>query len=182
MTASAADCCTACTKESGCQRWTYEPASQQCQLKGFYVNAVARAESIAGVYCGANAAPVSTDIPEAVAVAGFPLFVDVSKSFSDPDGDRLSFSVLKGLPLGTGLSLDAATGIINGSPLLADKSAVQPLEIDVIASDTRGLTAVATLYLTVASGLATEGKAVQLNIAASIGPVGTSVSCTHQHK
>lgn len=62
--------------------------------------------------------------------------LDVLGNFSDPDNDPLTFSI-SGLPVGTGLSIKATTGIISGTPTQADADA-SPMNVTVIASDGQG--------------------------------------------
>ena len=97
----------------------------------------------------ANAAPTSTPLATQTASDGQPVSFPVGSSFSDPDGDPLSFSAT-GLP--AGLSIDPATGTISGT---LGRSASQPgggvYDIVVTADDGFGGRASATLRLTVAN-------------------------------
>ncbi|WP_075995484.1 putative Ig domain-containing protein [Salaquimonas pukyongi] len=63
-------------------------------------------------YTISNPPPVSTGLPDQSETAGAPFAMETAGSFSDPDGDTLSFSA-SGLP--TGLSIDPATGKITGT-------------------------------------------------------------------
>jgi hypothetical protein len=65
--------------------------------------------------------------------------VDVFARFTDPDGDPLTFSMTN-LPVGTGISIDPALGIISGTPTNADTLA-SPIRTRVVATDPEGLTA-----------------------------------------
>ena len=58
---------------------------------------------------------------------------NIAASFSDPEGQTLTYS-LTGLPAGTGLAIDGATGIISGTLTAADLAA-SPLTLVVRASD-----------------------------------------------
>jgi VCBS repeat-containing protein len=59
-----------------------------------------------------NAPVVSTPLPTQTATDGGPFNLNVSSSFSDPDGDTLTYSAT-GLP--PGLTLNPATGLISGT-------------------------------------------------------------------
>jgi len=85
------------------------------------------------VFIGPAIAPIS-------ALEGAPITpVDVSATFTDPDGDPLTFSMLN-LPVGTGISIDPGLGIISGTPTNADTLA-SPIRTRVVATDPDGLTA-----------------------------------------
>ena len=60
--------------------------------------------------------------------------LDASTYFSDPEGDKLVFSIISGLPSGTGVEINADTGVISGAPTLFD-AVNQPLNIRVSATD-----------------------------------------------
>jgi hypothetical protein len=60
--------------------------------------------------------------------------LDVSGNFSDADGDTLTFSVT-GLPASGSISIDPATGIISGTPTLADARDDDPYIVTVTATD-----------------------------------------------
>ena len=57
----------------------------------------------------------------------------VQAQFSDPDGDTVWYS-LSGMPPGSGLSIDARTGLISGTPNAADVAA-SPIALAVVATD-----------------------------------------------
>jgi large repetitive protein len=83
-----------------------------------------------------NDAPVATPLPARVNLDGASVAVPTAASFSDVDGDTLSFAAI-GLP--AGLSIDPATGLISGT---IDRSASQinggVYSVTVTASDGRG--------------------------------------------
>lgn len=68
-----------------------------------------------------------------VAVAGSALNVDLGAAFADPFEAPLSFS-LAGLPAGSGLSFDTATGALGGTPGAADLAA-SPMQLTVTAAN-----------------------------------------------
>jgi VCBS repeat-containing protein len=61
---------------------------------------------------------------------------DLSTYFSDPDGDTLTYQV-SGLPAGTGLSLNATTGILSGVPT-NDDAVNSPIALRLFAFDGAG--------------------------------------------
>jgi len=70
----------------------------------------------------------------------------VQVDFSDPDGDRLTYE-LSGLPSNSGISIDADTGIISGTPN-ANDAAAAPITITAAAFDgTRVRTGIITFSL-----------------------------------
>jgi Putative Ig domain/Bacterial Ig domain len=95
---------------------------------------------------------------------------DVSASFADDDtihGDTLSYSasLSGGAPLPTWLAIDAATGVLSGTPLNAD---VGLLTVDVTATDGAGASATASFQLTVSN--TNDVPVVVTPIAATVGP------------
>lgn len=71
-------------------------------------------------------------LPDLEATEGEPFAAAFAASFADPDS-ALRFE-LTGLPAGTGLALDAASGILSGVPTDADAQA-SPLRLTLTASD-----------------------------------------------
>lgn len=98
-----------------------------------------------------NRAPASTSIKRQVAVEGEPFLFGVASSFLDQDGDVLTYS-LEDLPEGTGLRIDAISGIISGTPTRSDSLVQQPLHVVVAATDPNGLSTAETFLLTVFQG------------------------------
>jgi hypothetical protein len=91
----------------------------------------------------ANQSPVlDTAIGNQTATAGTATNINVSGSFSDPDGDMLTFTAT-GLP--ASLSISTA-GVISGTPAAAD---VGTVSITVTATDPSAATAMDTFSLTV---------------------------------
>ena len=90
-----------------------------------------------------NQAPVlDTAIGDRTATEGVATNIDVSGSFSDPDGDALTFTAT-GLP--ASLSLSTA-GVLSGTPVAGD---VGTISVTVTAADPSGATAMDTFSLTV---------------------------------
>ena len=95
-----------------------------------------------------NDAPILVSpIGDQNAAEGDEFNLDVSVSFSDEEGDALSFSVA-GLPVGTGLTLNAGTGVLSGTPTAVD-AAASPLSLTVTASDPSSESATDVFTLTV---------------------------------
>jgi large repetitive protein len=94
-----------------------------------------------------NDAPVAKALPTQDNLDAESVSVPVAAFFSDPEGDRLSFSAT-GLP--AGLSIDPATGVISGT---IDRSASQPdggvYKVTVTADDGRGGTVSSSFAWTV---------------------------------
>jgi large repetitive protein len=94
-----------------------------------------------------NDAPVAKALPTQGNLDSDTVSVPVSKFFSDPDGDTLSFSVA-GLP--AGLTIDPATGVISGT---IDHSASQinggAYKVTVTANDGKGGTVSSSFEWTV---------------------------------
>lgn len=94
--------------------------------------------------------------------------MDFAASFSDPDDDLLSYSV-SGLPLGTGLVLNTATGVLSGSPLAADALADQPMELEVVATDAKGGSTQQVFALTIIVASLNVGDKFLIDMAALAG-------------
>ena len=115
---------------------------------------------------------------------GFPIFqgpdsfsgtqgsvIQVQVDFSDPDGDRLSYS-LDGLPAQTGLSIDPDTGIISGTVSAADDAAL-PITLSARAFDGVRLR---SGTITVSSGAANQPPVLDAEIADQTVTEGDIVS------
>ncbi len=89
-----------------------------------------------------NDPPVTTGIARQADVDGETVSLPTAPSFSDPDGDPLTFAAT-GLP--PGLSIDPATGLISGT-LSPDASDASPFTVTVFATDPSGAT-VSTVFL-----------------------------------
>ena len=87
-----------------------------------------------------NDAPTTTGLPNQNDNDGGTVSVPVASSFSDVDGDKLSFAAT-GLP--PGLSIDPATGLITGR-IPQDGSVKGPYNVTVIATDPSGASVTAT--------------------------------------
>lgn len=81
-----------------------------------------------------NSPPVVKKIPDYRVDVNENVLLDVGSSFSDPDGDPLTFSV-SGLPTGSGLVLVPSSGMLFGTPTQADLL-TSDLLLTVIAEDT----------------------------------------------
>ena len=80
-----------------------------------------------------NSPQLLQPVPDAMAIEGQFISIDLSVYFSDSDGDVLSFALL-GLPAGSGLVFDPASGVLSGSPTDQDAKAA-PFNLTVWASD-----------------------------------------------
>jgi hypothetical protein len=81
--------------------------------------------------------PFAEPLPASVQYAGKLVRFEAGSYFHHPDDLPLIFS-LRGLPAGSGLTIDADTGIVSGVPNAADALALQPLDVLVVASDPGG--------------------------------------------
>jgi hypothetical protein len=69
----------------------------------------------------------------------------IADNFVDPEsGQELTYSIVSGLPVGTGLSIDPDTGVISGTPTTADLAA-EPMSVVVRATNTDGAFASITI-------------------------------------
>lgn len=74
---------------------------------------------------------------DAEAEVGKPFFYMISTLFATIQSGNLKYS-LEGLPRGTGLQLDASSGVLSGIPTARDAAAEQPLSLTLTASDESG--------------------------------------------
>lgn len=84
-----------------------------------------------------NYPPQSSPIPDTTATQGVEFVYDVSKYFSDDNGDKLNYYIA-GLPAGSGLKM-FSSGAVKGTPSLADTLA-SPITIKILASDNKAST------------------------------------------
>ncbi|MGI9264828.1 MAG: putative Ig domain-containing protein, partial [Gammaproteobacteria bacterium] len=114
----------------------------------------------------ANDSPIlEGEIPDQQVVEGAFFLTDLSAFFTDDDGDELNFSAI-GLPDSGNISLDAATGVMSGTPLQSDARDF-PYEITVTATDPDQASASGEFLLTVA---ALDRANVSLNIDVTPSP------------
>lgn len=117
-----------------------------------------------------NRSPVSIGIRRQVCTEGVPFLMSVASAFVDQDGDLLSYE-LSGLPLGTGLTIDAS-GLISGTPTSADALALQPLRLTISVSDKQGGGCKQDFLLTVFHGeVANHAPLAQAHIPDALGYV-----------
>ena len=95
-----------------------------------------------------NNLPIVSLVTNAVATQGTPFYKDLSRSFADPDGDKLVFQ-LNGLPLGSGLTINPGTGVMEGVPTVDDVSLIGPWPLRVQAIDGKGGFSQGQFFLTV---------------------------------
>lgn len=93
-----------------------------------------------------NHAPLARSIPSVKVAINSEILHDTSGSFSDPDEDDLTFSI-EGVPEGTGFSIVPSSGVIFGSPSMADIQSKQPMLVSVIASDGKGGKTQETMFI-----------------------------------
>jgi len=96
----------------------------------------------------ANSAPMARSLPNVEVHSSEMLLLDTMGSFSDPEDDPLTFSVL-GLPEDTGFSIVPSSGVLFGTPSVSDVSSAQPLTLTIIVEDANGGTAQETMFVTV---------------------------------
>ena len=90
-------------------------------------------------------------VTNGVALEGEYFTKDLSESFSDPDGDKLLFQ-LDGLPVGSGLTITPATGVMKGTPTTNDVNLEGPWPLRVTAIDGKGGWVQGQFFLTVHPG------------------------------
>ena len=93
---------------------------------------------------------VSVTIPPATAFEGKPFLFRFSKHFVEPNDGELAFGQ-KGLPEGTGIRLNENSGVLYGAPNEADRLAPQPMPINLVATNGKGMRAEQILLLKVIS-------------------------------
>jgi hypothetical protein len=100
--------------------------------------------------------------------------IDLSTKFADVDaGETFTYSLKDGSELPAGLSLNASTGKITGTPTAVTSGAQS---ITVVATDAGGLKAEQTLSLTVTDGTApsfTDGASKTVNVAENTATIYT---------
>lgn len=96
----------------------------------------------------ANNPPIVSLITNAVTTEGVPFQKDLSISFTDPDGDKLVYA-LNGLPVGTGLTINPETGVMEGVPNENDVNEEGPWPLRVQAIDGKGGWSQGQFFLTV---------------------------------
>ena len=110
---------------------------------------------------------VVAPVPAQEAIEGIAYSLNLAANFADPDeGDVLRFSA-NGLPASGNLRLDAATGVLSGTPLRAD-ARDEPYTVEVRAQDRAGATATLTFELVVLRDTRSD---VVLDIALAANPV-----------
>ena len=110
---------------------------------------------------------VVAPVPEQEAIEGIAYSLNLAANFTDPDeGDVLRFSA-SGLPASGTLQLDAATGLLSGTPVRAD-ARDEPYTIEVQARDRAGATATLAFQLVV---LRDNRSDLVLGIALATNPV-----------
>lgn len=92
-----------------------------------------------------NHPPVALPLGRTTAITDQVFMFDASKSFSDSDGDSLTFRI-EGLPATSGFRIIPSSGVIFGTPSMSDIGAPQPLQLKLVASDSQ-LEAVGSLEI-----------------------------------
>lgn len=110
---------------------------------------------------------VVSEVPDQEAIENIAYSLNLSANFDDPDeGDVLRFSA-SGLPASGTLRLDAATGVLSGTPLRED-ARDEPYVVDVQAEDRAGATASLSFQLLIVRDNRSD---VVLTIALASNPV-----------
>jgi hypothetical protein len=106
--------------------------------------------------------PFAEPLPPSVEFAGKLVRFEAGSYFHHPNDLPLTFS-LRGLPAGSGFTIDADTGIVSGVPNAADALASQPLDVLVVASDEGGASVQEPWRVTVAATTAIVGQQVRVD-------------------
>ncbi|MDH3756835.1 MAG: Ig-like domain-containing protein, partial [Gammaproteobacteria bacterium] len=110
---------------------------------------------------------VVASVPAQEAIEGIAYSLNLAANFNDPDdGDVLRFSS-SGLPASGTLQLDAATGLLSGTPIRED-ARDEPYTIEVQAADRAGATATLSFQLLI---LRDNRSDLVLGIAPTANPV-----------
>eukprot|EP00462_Mataza_sp_D1_P012309 CAMPEP_0175150816 /NCGR_PEP_ID=MMETSP0087-20121206/18107_1 /TAXON_ID=136419 /ORGANISM="Unknown Unknown, Strain D1" /LENGTH=2772 /DNA_ID=CAMNT_0016436857 /DNA_START=154 /DNA_END=8475 /DNA_ORIENTATION=- len=117
-----------------------------------------------------NLPPTAMDIPRQLVKEGEAFVFPLGSSFSDQDGDSLTFSVT-GLPAGTGIKLDPTTGSMSGTPSRADAQIPQPITVEVIASDGKGGKVSASCLITVLQAENSASSSNRKPVATPLAPL-----------
>ena len=94
---------------------------------------VAQTAQISQIDIAGNGRPIFTDQGDLAGVEGQNILSTLALYFSDPDGDPLTYQI-SGLPAGTGVTLDAQTGVLSGVPT-NDDAINSPIALTISASD-----------------------------------------------
>jgi hypothetical protein len=110
---------------------------------------------------------LDTPIADQTAIENSPFSLDISGNFSDADGDTLTFSA-SGLPASNNITLNAATGVISGTPRIEDARDNDPYVVTVTARDPLGETTIGTFDLTI-SALDRANLALSIDVSPDTG-------------
>jgi hypothetical protein len=84
-----------------------------------------------------NDSPVGLPIDPQTAIEDALFQLDLFANFSDADGDELTFSAT-GLPDSNSITIDPVTGLVSGTPSIADARDNDPYEVVITATDPSG--------------------------------------------
>eukprot|EP00462_Mataza_sp_D1_P005415 CAMPEP_0175120660 /NCGR_PEP_ID=MMETSP0087-20121206/741_1 /TAXON_ID=136419 /ORGANISM="Unknown Unknown, Strain D1" /LENGTH=2174 /DNA_ID=CAMNT_0016402125 /DNA_START=95 /DNA_END=6619 /DNA_ORIENTATION=+ len=124
---------------------------------------------------GTNFPPTAGILTPATVFFGQDFEIDCSSAFSDPDGDRVTYTLV-GEPMGSGFHIDSETGRLYGAPTVIDVLQPQPVSLVVSAYDGHGHHRSATLYLTVIAALVTAGEPTSLSLVPHFSYIPSLVS------